>query len=142
MQAGSHRANGGDKTNGPMKVVRGSDKQRGHSRRRAGFNDRWDEMERSEQMSQPSTMRDVWFVSPASFAEAHFAVMPEEIARRCILAGCPPGGTVLDPFNGSGTTGLVAVSERCDYIGIELNPEYVAMAERRLESATAQGLLL
>jgi DNA modification methylase len=93
-QAGSHRANGGDKTNGPMKAVGGNakrtDKQRGHGRRHAGFNDRWDAMEKSEQQAKPAMMRNVWFVPPANFSDAHFAVMPEEIARRCILAGCPP----------------------------------------------------
>lgn len=93
-QAGSHRANGGGKTNGTMKAVGGNakrtDKQRGHSRRHAGFNDRWDAMERQEQQSRPAMMRNVWFVPPANFSEAHFAVMPDEVARRCILAGCPP----------------------------------------------------
>lgn len=77
----------------------------------------------------------------AQFAEAHFAVMPFELARRCIVAGCPEGGTVLDPFNGSGTTGLVALANRCNYIGIELNPEYAAMAMRRLDEASAQESL-
>ena len=92
-----------------------------------------DAMERAEQQARPAMMRDVWFVSPASYAEAHFAVMADEIARRCILAGCPEGGTVLDPFGGAGTTGLVA-----DRIGrnatlIELNPDYADMAERRIK---------
>jgi DNA modification methylase len=140
-QAGSHRANGGAKSNGSMKPV-GGDKQRGHSRRHAGFNERWDAMDKSEQQSMPAMMRDVWFIPPAQFAEAHFAVMPHELARRCIAAGCPEGGTVLDPFNGSGTTGLVAISMRCNYIGIELNPEYAAMTERRLQAATSQGVLI
>lgn len=156
-QAGSHRANGGGKSNGPMKAVahgstltgsphgrhflgdaipekeRRADKQRGHSRKHAGFNDRWDAMEKSEQQSQPAMMRDVWFVSPATFDEAHFAVMPHEIARRCILAGSKEGDTILDPFNGAGTTGLVATRLQRNYIGIELNPEYVEMAKRRIE---------
>ena len=140
-QAGSHRANGGRKTNGTMKAVESTDKQRGHSRQHAGFNARWDAMEKDQQQSQPAMMRDVWFVAPACFADAHFAVMPEEIARRCILAGCPPDGTVLDPFSGSGTTGLVAIANRCKYIGVELNPEYAAMSERRLRAATAQEVM-
>ena len=131
-QAGSHRANGGEKTNGPMKAVEKKDKQRGHSRVYAGFNERWDQMEREQQQSQPATMRDVWFISPASFEEAHFAVMPEELARRCILAGSKVGDTILDPFCGSGTTGVVALRYHRDFIGIELNPEYGEMAERRI----------
>lgn len=152
-QAGSHRANGGAKTNGSMKAVGGltgsphgrhslgdaipekerrTDKQRGHGRQHAGFNDRWDAMEKSEQQARPAMMRNVWFVSPAGYEEAHFAVMPEEIARRCIAAGCPPGGAVLDPFGGAGTTGLVASRLGRNAILIELNPEYAEMAKRRI----------
>lgn len=137
-QAGSHRANGGAKTNGPMKAVGGlakprrSDKQRGHSRQHAGFNDRWDARERTEQQARPAMMRNVWFVSPASYKEAHFAVMPEEVARRCVLAGSPEGGTVLDPFFGAGTTGVVCQKLNRNCIGIELNPKYVNIAEKRL----------
>lgn len=132
-QAGSHRANGGAKTNGSMKAVGGnSDKQRGHSRRHAGFNDRWDAMEKSEQQAKPAMMRDVWFVPPGGFEEAHFAVMPEELARRCVLAGCPEGGTVLDPFGGAGTTGLVADRLGRSAVLTELNPEYAAMAHARI----------
>lgn len=127
-QAGSHRANGGAKTNGPMKAVGGADKQRGHSRQHEGFNRRWDAMKKAK----PAMMRDVWFVSPGGYAGAHFAVMPEEIARRCILAGCPEGGTVLDPFFGAGTTGVVAERNGRNTIGIELNPAYVDIAKRRL----------
>ena len=128
---GSHRANGGAKTNGTMKAVGGVDKQRGHSRRRAGFNDRWDAMEKAEQQSKPAMMRDVWFVAPGGFDEAHFAVMPEEIARRCILAGACHGAVVLDPFNGSGTTGEVARHLQCQYIGIELNESYCNLSVNR-----------
>lgn len=132
-QAGSHRANGGGKTNGTMKAVGGNaDKQRGHSRQHAGFNDRWDAMERTEQQAKPATMRNVWFVATAQFSEAHYAVMPDEIARRCILAGCPEGGVVLDPFGGAGTTGLVADRLQRNAILIELNPENTAMAKNRI----------
>lgn len=133
-QAGSHRANGGGKTNGPMKAVGGVDKQRGHSRQHAGFNERWDAMDKAEQQSKPAMMRDVWFVPPGGFDEAHFAVMPEEIARRCVLAGSPYGGVVLDPFGGAGTTGLVANRLGREAILCELNPKYVAMARQRIES--------
>jgi DNA modification methylase len=137
-QAGSHRANGGAKTNGTMKAVGGAaktDKQRGHSRQHAGFNARWDEMERAEQMARPSMMRDVWFVSPSGFPGAHFAVMPEEIARRCIEAGCRPGGHVLEPFGGAGTSALVATQLGRKATLIELNPEYATLARARIEAA-------
>lgn len=77
--------------------------------------------------------RDVWEIASESFPDAHFATFPTELVRRCILAGCPGGGVVLDPFSGAGTTCLVADRLQRDAIGIELNPEYAAMAKRRLE---------
>lgn len=77
--------------------------------------------------------RDVWSVSTKPFSEAHFAVFPEDLITPCILAGCPKGGTVLDPFIGSGTTALAAIRNGRRYIGIELNPEYIAIAEKRIE---------
>lgn len=133
-QAGSHRANGGGKTNGPMKAVGvRPDKQRGHGRRHAGFNERWDQMEKAQQQAQPAMMRNVWFVPPAQYSEAHFAVMPDEIARRCILAGCPEGGSVLDPFGGVGTTAMVADRLGRSAVMIELNPESIQMARKRIE---------
>ena len=134
-QAGSHRANGGAKTNGTMKAVSArSDKQRGHSRRHDGFNDRWDSMSKEEQQSSPAMMRDVWFVPPQPNRDAHFAMMPEEIARRCLLAGCPEGGNCLDPFGGAGTTGLVADRLGRDATLIELNPDYRDMAAERVRA--------
>lgn len=131
-QAGSHRANGGAKTNGAMKAVGG--KQRGHSRRHDGFNDRWDAMEKGQQQAAPAMIRDVWFVPPASYKGGHFAVMPDEIARRCILAGCPPQGVVLDPFGGVGTTGLVADRLGRSAVLCELNPDYAEEARARISS--------
>ena len=79
-------------------------------------------------------MRDVWFVSPAGYDEAHFAVMPDEIARRCVLAGCPKDGLVLDPFGGAGTTALVALRHHRRAALIELNPAYAEMARKRIET--------
>jgi DNA modification methylase len=76
--------------------------------------------------------RDVWFIPTASFKGAHFAVMPERLVEPCILAGSPEGGVVLDPFFGSGTVGVVALKNKRNYIGIELNPEYAALAKDRL----------
>jgi site-specific DNA-methyltransferase (cytosine-N4-specific) len=79
---------------------------------------------------------DVWTISTKPFAEAHFAVMPPELAERCILAGCRPGGTVLDPFSGSGTTGMVAQRHGRKYVGIDLNADYLDMSLRtRLQQA-------
>jgi site-specific DNA-methyltransferase (adenine-specific) len=82
--------------------------------------------------------RDVWRVSNAAFKEAHFAVFPPDLIKPCILAGCPTGGTVLDPFLGSGTTAAVALSLDRHFIGVELNPEYIEIAERRIHPLMAQ----
>ena len=76
--------------------------------------------------------RSVWTVASEPFAGAHFATFPRALVRPCILAGCPRGGVVLDPFLGSGTTAVVCDEEGRDWIGIELNPEYAEMARRRL----------
>lgn len=77
--------------------------------------------------------RSVWEVATQPFSEAHFATFPPALIEPCILAGCPPGGLVLDPFFGAGTTGLVCDRLGRDCIGIDLSPEYVAMAARRIE---------
>lgn len=132
-QAGSFRANGGGKTNGTMKAVKRSDKQRGHTRRHAGFNERWDAMERDEQVRDGANLRSVWWIPPAQCKQAHFAVMPKRVAQICILAGCPEGGTILEPFLGSGTTALVAQKNGCNYIGIELNADYAKLARWRTQ---------
>lgn len=137
-QAGSARANGGAKTNGNMKAVRRSDKQRGHSRRHNGFNDRWDQMSHDEQMANGANLRSVWWIAPHQSSDEHYAMMPETLARICILAGCPHGGVVLDPFFGAGTTGVVARSNQCKCIGIELNPAYIEIAIKRLSQEVLQ----
>lgn len=77
--------------------------------------------------------RSVWTVATQPFSEAHFAVFPPKLIEPCILAGCPAGGIVLDPFCGSGTTGMVALRHGRRFIGIELNAEYVDMAHRRIQ---------
>jgi len=76
--------------------------------------------------------RDVWIVPTKPFNEAHFATFPPELIEPCILAGCPEGGIVLDPFGGSGTTGMVAMKNRREYILCELNKEYIKIAEKRI----------
>ena len=74
--------------------------------------------------------RSVWTISAQPFAEAHFATMPPALAERCIQAGCKPGGTVLDPFSGSGTTGLAAARHGRRYVGIDLNADYLDLSLR------------
>ena len=76
--------------------------------------------------------RSVWEIATQPFAEAHFATFPEKLIEPCILAGSKEGDAVLDPFCGSGTTGVVALRYHRDFVGIELNPEYAEMAERRI----------
>lgn len=79
---------------------------------------------------------DVWEIPTQPFPGAHFATMPARLAQRCIAAGCKPSGTVLDPFSGSGTTGMAAQRLGRKYIGIDLNAEYLELSLRtRLQAA-------
>lgn len=124
------------KTNGNMKAVGGPtkiDKQRGHSRRHAGFNGRWDKMSVAEQQSMGANKRSVWSIATDNFKDAHFAVFPPELIVDPIKAGCPPRGIILDPFMGSGTTAVVAGKLNRQFIGFELNPTYITLAENRLK---------
>ncbi len=84
--------------------------------------------------------RDVWHISTKPYHKAHFATFPPDLIEPCILAGSKKGDTVLDPFNGSGTTGLVSIKHHRDYVGCELNPEYVKLTNERL--AEVQQTLL
>ena len=81
---------------------------------------------------------DVWSIATQPFPGAHFAVMPPELARRAVVAGCKPGGVVLDPFSGSGTTGLVAQQNGRRYVGIDLSAEYLDLS---LRTRLQQGVL-
>ena len=78
-------------------------------------------------------MRNVWTIATEPFKGAHFATFPPDLIRPCIQASTEPGDYVLDPFFGSGTVGLVCQDENRQYVGIELNPEYVALAADRLQ---------
>ena len=128
-QAGSARANGGPKTNGTMKAVRfGGNKgqgEHGNAARRASGNE-W------EPKTETANARDVWTIATQPYSGAHFAVMPPDLAERCIKAGSKPGDTVLDPFGGAGTTGLVADRLGRGAILCELNPEYARLARERI----------
>lgn len=129
-QEGSDRANGGAKTNGPMKAV-ARKYNTNKDRRDGGYP--WDAAERAAQRENGANLRSVWWISPAQYREGHYAVMPATLAEICIAAGCPADGVVLDPFGGAGTTGLVADRMHRDAILIELNPEYAAMARGRIQ---------
>ena len=76
--------------------------------------------------------KSVWTVSTQSFSEAHFATFPERLIVDCIKAGCPEGGTVLDPFAGANTTGLVSRKLNRNYVALELNPEYIKIGDKRV----------
>ena len=80
--------------------------------------------------------RDVWHINTVPYKGGHFAAFPPKLAETCILAGCPRGGIVLDPFFGSGTTGLAAKSLDRHYIGIELNYDYCTLARARIGGET------
>ncbi len=79
--------------------------------------------------------RTVWSISLSKFRDAHFAVFPESLVETCIQASCPAGGTVLDPFSGSGTVALVALRLQRHYLGIDCVEEYCQMARQRLQQA-------
>lgn len=91
-------------------------------------------------VSNGRNKRSVWTIPSASYSEAHFATYPPNLIKPCILAGCPVGGLVLDPFGGSGTTGMVAIELGRRAALIELNPKYVKLMEQRCH--TTPGLPL
>jgi site-specific DNA-methyltransferase (cytosine-N4-specific) len=80
---------------------------------------------------------DVWSIPTRPYSGPHFAAYPIDLPLRCIAAGCKPGGTVLDPFAGSGTTGLAAIQLGRRFTGIDLSADFTALAAARLTQATA-----
>ena len=84
--------------------------------------------------------RSVWTVTTKGYKGAHFAVYPEDLIVPCVLAGCPENGTVFDPFTGSGTTAVVALKNGRNFIGTELNPEYVKLAQERIRESVPNTL--
>lgn len=147
--AGAHGAfHRGGREKGKQKT----DKQRGHSRRHDGFNGRWDSMTKSEQQANGRLLRNyepdispivppdilAWDIAISGFSGAHFATFPPALVVPCVMAGCPIGGTVLDPFGGAGTTGLVADHLQRDAVLIEISEDYAGMARTRLRHALAK----
>jgi len=85
-----------------------------------------------EEQLQKRNKRSVWTVTTKPFKGAHFATFPKDLIEPCVLAGCPEGGTVLDPFGGSGTTGIVAAEHKRNAVLLELNQEYIDLANARI----------
>lgn len=144
QQFGSDRVPG--KSNGPMKAVRSKrdsfkreNSKREHTIPGQSMGTHRPEREESCWPLDTRNKRSVWSVPTVGFKGAHFATFPPDLIRPCILAGAPRGGVVLDPFGGAGTTAVVAMEEGRRSILCELNPEYAAMAERRVESARLDG---
>lgn len=100
----------------------------------AGEHERWQWIDGEPMRNR----RSVWSIPTSQFKGAHFATFPPNLIRPCILAGSRKGGAVLDPFSGSGTTAYVAVQEGRNATGIELNPEYVELSKKTIESQTSQ----
>lgn len=124
------------------RTVSGNTKKR-PSVKRGGFNGKTESMAATGQnafraVTDTRNKRSVWTVSTKPYKCAHFATFPPDLIKPCILAGCPPGGIVLDPFGGSGTVGAVAKENGRDFILIELNPEYKPLIDKRLSKAHFQ----
>ena len=137
-QQGSSRVPG--KSNGKMKAVgpkfggnKYGDSQKEFTRTKSG--NEW------ENKSGKRNRRSVWTVATKPFKGAHFAVYPPDLIAPCILAGSKVGDTLLDPFMGTGTTGAVAVKYGREFIGIELNAEYIEIARARISKAARQPCL-
>jgi DNA modification methylase len=113
-------------------------KNKGNRRRFNGGHDvggdRQDNLRNDPTPISTRNKRSVWTCSTAMYPGAHFATFPKELIKPCVLAGSRVGDTVLDCFNGSGTTGAVALEQGRSYIGIELNPEYIDLSVKRLEA--------
>lgn len=140
---GSHHRQGREKGKkiGKQAQIAAASPDAARARTKEGFNDRWDAAEDRGLIAEGRFLRNyepaalpVWEMAIEPFKGAHFATFPTELARRAILAGCPAGGVVLDPFGGAGTTGLVANRLGRRAILIELNPEYADMARARIRA--------
>jgi len=103
--------------------------------------DRFSEGERVWGADNKKNKRSVWTVTTKPFRGAHFATFPPDLIEPCVLAGCPEGGTVFDPFTGSGTTCVVALNNNRRFVGTELNPEYIKIATERISDEAPMSLM-
>lgn len=119
------------KTNGNMKAVIGGRKRIMKSMSTSDPMFR-NNTSREYEYTDTANKRSVWEVSTSAYRDAHFAVFPPKLIVDCIKAGSPEGGVVLDPFMGSGTTAIVSRKLNRNYVGFELNPDYIKIAENRI----------
>jgi site-specific DNA-methyltransferase (adenine-specific) len=110
---------------------KGNEKLRGHPRQQWDTTGFLDQASKQEQCTGMRNKRDVWMIAPANYPEAHFATFPPELIKPCILAGTKPGDIVLDPFAGSGTTGMVSIELGRKAVLIELNEKYIELIKQR-----------
>jgi len=134
-QKGSSRANGGMKSNGNMKAMgrKKFDKNMGGSGTSFVDHSGYKKADGTYMINPTRNKRNVWSVTTKPFKGSHFATFPKDLIEPCIKAGCPENGTVLDPFGGAGTTGIVSALNNRNSILIELNSEYIKIAEDRIE---------
>jgi len=134
-----HKGRGYDSKYKGMKVPSGWDTRKGsHAEKKGRYSMHREDDYTEKEPDGTRNKRSVWSVATTPFKNAHFAVYPPELIRPCIRAGCPEGGTVIDPFAGSGTTGLVAEQEGRHAVLIDISTEYMDLAKER----TSQRSLL
>jgi len=135
-QKGSSRANGGMKSNGNMKAVwnrKKFEEYMGSSGSSFKGHSGYKKADGTYMINSTRNKRNVWTITTKPFKDAHFATFPKDLIEPCIKAGCPEGGVVLDPFGGSGTTGIVAALNNRNAILIELNQNYIDIANKRID---------
>ena len=120
--------------------VRGGAPKKIHSESAQGKHGATSALNKSWDGAETRNRRSVWTVASSRYGGAHFATFPPTLIEPCILAGAPFGGLVLDPFTGSGTTAAVALQHGRRFIGCELNPDYIKLAEARIAAAEAEVL--
>ena len=120
--------------------VRGGAPKKIHSESAQGKHGATSALNKSWDGAETRNRRSVWTVASSRYGGAHFATFPPTLIEPCILAGAPFNGLVLDPFTGSGTTAAVALQHGRRFIGCELNPDYIKLAEARIAAAEAEVL--
>jgi DNA modification methylase len=131
-QKGSDRVPG--KTNGAMKAVGHKNLMNKGLTPHTMHKNRMNGREVNGTLKGGANKRSVWTVTTKPFSEAHFATFPEDLIVDCIKAGCPENGIILDPFMGAGTTAIVSSKLNRDFIGFELNPQYIEIAKKRMQN--------